>query len=176
MAANRNERVKGRTDTLVVSIKTRNGLSQSGAPSGRKWAIDALGAAENEDKIILNHRGNPQVKVKIKWLEILKKYGISPIKFINIIVVNKDEVNITIILKLPRKVRFSWAIISDPISSNVALVRFIYIIGHKWIITIIIILINKIKEVDGSVELNEIGSNEEKISDIIVNMMMNWSY
>ena len=32
----------GRTVTLVVSISTRNGLSQSGAPSGRKWATDFL--------------------------------------------------------------------------------------------------------------------------------------
>lgn len=35
-AASRNDRVNGRTITLVVSISTRNGLSQSGAPSGRK--------------------------------------------------------------------------------------------------------------------------------------------
>jgi len=41
-AARRNERVIGRTATLVVSINTRAGLSQSGAPSGRKWAIDFL--------------------------------------------------------------------------------------------------------------------------------------
>jgi len=35
-AANRNERVSGRTRTLDVSINTKNGFNQSGAPSGRK--------------------------------------------------------------------------------------------------------------------------------------------
>jgi len=43
LAANRNDRVRGRTITLVVSIRTRNGFSQSGAPSGRKWAVVFLG-------------------------------------------------------------------------------------------------------------------------------------
>jgi len=36
LAARRNDKVIGRTVTLVVSIRTRKGLSQSGAPSGRK--------------------------------------------------------------------------------------------------------------------------------------------
>ena len=36
LAANRNDSVMGRTIILVVSISTKNGLSQSGAPSGRK--------------------------------------------------------------------------------------------------------------------------------------------
>lgn len=39
-AASRKDRVIERTVTLVVSINTRKGLSQSGAPSGRRWAID----------------------------------------------------------------------------------------------------------------------------------------
>jgi len=36
LAASRNDSVIGRTMILVVSIITRNGFSQSGAPSGRK--------------------------------------------------------------------------------------------------------------------------------------------
>jgi len=36
LAASRNDSVAGRTIILVVSISTRNGFSQSGAPSGRK--------------------------------------------------------------------------------------------------------------------------------------------
>lgn len=36
LAAKRNDRVRGRTVILVVSIITRNGFNQSGAPSGRK--------------------------------------------------------------------------------------------------------------------------------------------
>lgn len=35
-AASRNDKVSGRTVILVVSIRTRNGFNQSGAPSGRK--------------------------------------------------------------------------------------------------------------------------------------------
>jgi hypothetical protein len=37
-AASRNESVTGRTMFLVVSIKTRNGFSQSGAPLGSRLA------------------------------------------------------------------------------------------------------------------------------------------
>jgi len=72
-AASRNDRVIGRTVTLVVSISTRNGLSQSGAPSGRKWAIDFIIELVNLDIIIDNHRGSPKIRVKIKCLDVLKK-------------------------------------------------------------------------------------------------------
>jgi len=65
-AANRNDSVNGRTVTLVVSISTRNGLSQSGAPSGRKCAMDFLIDLKNLDIIIVNHNGRPKIKVKIK--------------------------------------------------------------------------------------------------------------
>lgn len=65
-AANRNERVSGRTSTLDDSIRTRNGLSQSGAPSGRKWAVAAFGLNVNLEIISLNHNGNPRDKVIIK--------------------------------------------------------------------------------------------------------------
>lgn len=68
-AANRNDKVIGRTDTLIVSIITRNGFNHSGAPSGRKWAIDFLGLNVNEDRIILNHIGSPIDNVKIRCLE-----------------------------------------------------------------------------------------------------------
>jgi len=81
LAANRNDRVKGRTNTLVVSIRTKNGFSQSGAPSGRKWAVDFLGLCENLDIINLIQIGRPKVSVKIKCLEVLKVYGINPIRF-----------------------------------------------------------------------------------------------
>jgi hypothetical protein len=66
LAAKRNDRVRGRTKMLVVSIKTRNGLSQSGAPSGRKWAIDFIGLFVKVDRIILIHRGRPNLSVKMR--------------------------------------------------------------------------------------------------------------
>jgi hypothetical protein len=82
LAASRNDRVRGRTKILVVSIKTRNGLSQSGAPSGRKWATDALGDFENVESIILSQIGRPKLIVKIKCLDKLNIYGIKPNKLI----------------------------------------------------------------------------------------------
>lgn len=36
LAASRKDRVIGRTTVLIVSMRTRNGFSQIGAPSGRK--------------------------------------------------------------------------------------------------------------------------------------------
>lgn len=70
-AASRNDKVIGRTKILVVSISTKNGFNQLGAPSGRKWATDAFGDLENLDRIILNHSGSPNLRVKIRWLVVL---------------------------------------------------------------------------------------------------------
>jgi hypothetical protein len=83
-AASRKDSVSGRTITLVDSIRTRNGFSQSGAPSGRKCAVDCLGACVNLEIIILNHSGNPIVSVIIRCLERLNVYGSIPIKLIAI--------------------------------------------------------------------------------------------
>jgi hypothetical protein len=63
----------GRTVILVDSISTKNGFNQSGAPSGRKWAIDFIRDLKNLDMIIDNHRGRPKIRVKIKCLDVLKK-------------------------------------------------------------------------------------------------------
>jgi len=90
LAARRKDRVIGRTATLVVSIRTRNGFSQSGAPSGRKCAIDFLIDFINLDAIIDNHKGSPNTRVKIKCLEVLKKYGINPIRLI--VIIEKNNV------------------------------------------------------------------------------------
>jgi hypothetical protein len=113
LAARRNDRVIGRTPTLVVSISTRNGLSQSGAPSGRKWAIDFLIDLKNLDIIIESHSGRPKISVKIKCLDELKKYGIRPKRLI--IIIEKNRV-VTVWLspfRLDIKVRDSWAVISS---------------------------------------------------------------
>jgi hypothetical protein len=42
LAANRKDRVIGRRIILVVSISTRNGLSQPGEPSGRRCANEDI--------------------------------------------------------------------------------------------------------------------------------------
>jgi hypothetical protein len=90
-AASRKDRVIGRTKILVVSIRTKNGLSQSGAPSGRKWATEALGDLEKDDRIILNHRGRPNLRVKIRCLVVLNMYGIRPNRFIRMITRNRED-------------------------------------------------------------------------------------
>jgi hypothetical protein len=65
-AASRNDNVRGRTVILVVSISTRKGFNQSGAPSGRKWAINIFGNLISLDMIIDIHRGSPSDRVKIR--------------------------------------------------------------------------------------------------------------
>ena len=67
---------------LVVSISTKNGFNQSGAPSGKKWATDALNDLVNLDNTILSQTGRPIVSVKIKCLDVLNIYGIKPNKLI----------------------------------------------------------------------------------------------
>jgi hypothetical protein len=85
---------------LVVSIRTKNGFNQSGAPSGRKWATDALGAFVNLDKIILSHIGSPKTKVKIRCLDVLNIYGINPNRLIIIIVRKIEDANTLIPFRL----------------------------------------------------------------------------
>lgn len=58
---------------LVVSIRTRNGFSQSGAPSGRKCAINILGYLVNLDRIILIHKGRPRDRVNSRCLDVLNE-------------------------------------------------------------------------------------------------------
>lgn len=88
-AANRNDSVIGRTRILVVSIITRNGFSHSGAPSGRKWAIDFFGEWANDEIIILSHIGSPIDNVRIRCLDEDSEYGTIPIKLIRIIIINR---------------------------------------------------------------------------------------
>jgi hypothetical protein len=71
LAANRNERVNGRTIILVVSIRTRNGFNQSGAPSGRKCAVEFLGLKKKDEIINLNHKGNAKDRDMIICLDSL---------------------------------------------------------------------------------------------------------
>jgi hypothetical protein len=65
--------VRGRTIILVVSIRIRNGFSQSGAPSGSRCASEALGAMVNLDARNDIHIGRPMARVKIKCLDSLNE-------------------------------------------------------------------------------------------------------
>lgn len=66
LAASRKDRVIGRTVTLVVSIIIKNGFNQSGAPSGRRWAIDAFKFLVNDENMNDIHIGNPRHRVIIR--------------------------------------------------------------------------------------------------------------
>jgi hypothetical protein len=90
LAASRNDRVNGRTIILVVSIRTRNGFNQSGAPSGRKCAVEFLGLKKKDEMINLNHRGSAKDKDIIRCLDNLNVYGIIPARLIIIININKE--------------------------------------------------------------------------------------
>ena len=68
LAANRKDRVTNRTEILIVSVKTRKGLSQSGAPLGKKCATNDLGAWVIALIINLNHKGRPNERVKRRCL------------------------------------------------------------------------------------------------------------
>lgn len=92
LAASRKDKVNGRTKILVVSMRIRNGFSQSGAPSGNRWAVDALGAFAKVDNKKDIHNGRPNDIVKIKWLDKLKVYGTSPSKLIRIIIENRGVI------------------------------------------------------------------------------------
>lgn len=80
-AASRNDRVAGRTVTLLDSISTRNGFSHRGAPLGSRAAKNFIGALQKEDRIRVNHMTKPKESVSSRWLEELKVYGTRPMRF-----------------------------------------------------------------------------------------------
>ena len=61
-----------RTEILIVSVKTKKGFNQSGAPLGKKWATKDLGACNIALIINLSQRGKPKAKVSNKCLVDLK--------------------------------------------------------------------------------------------------------
>lgn len=107
-AANRKDKVIGRTVILVVSISTKKGFNQSGAPPGSNPPKKLIGLLTNLDRIRLNHKTRPKDKVKIKCLVTLNLYGIKPCRFIKIMIRNK-ALNIleNPLIKIP-EVRDAW--------------------------------------------------------------------
>lgn len=83
-AARRKDKVIGRTEILEDSMRTRNGFSQEGAPPGSRAAINLIGEERREEMIRLSQRVRPNEKVKTRWLDELKVYGINPVKLIKI--------------------------------------------------------------------------------------------
>lgn len=68
LAASRKDRVMGRSKILTVSISTRNGFSQSGAPEGRREAAKYDGELRMEERIKASHIGSPRLSVNRRWL------------------------------------------------------------------------------------------------------------
>lgn len=166
-AANRNDRVIGRTKILVVSIITKNGFSHSGAPSGRKCAIDFFGEYENDEMIILNHIGRPIDSVKIRCLDDDSEYGTIPIKLMAMIATNSVVTIDDIPFKWIDDVRDSCVIIVSTIGYMNILFRWLifHICGWVAIINIILSIIAIV--VDGINSVKLIGSKIEKMSLII---------
>lgn len=170
MAAKRNDKVRGRTRTLVVSIRTRKGLSQSGAPSGSKWAVVFFGLYENLDIISLNHTGSPKDKVKIKCLDVLKVYGINPIKFTMTNSRKIDDSAVESPFKLVLDVRDSWVKMVSLIGDLNLLEREFVAQNEDWIRIRMAVLVSKKMEFDGNKVLNENGSKDEKMSVIMARL------
>jgi len=63
LAARRKDRVIGRTQILVVSIKVRKGFSHLGAPPGSRLARESVGEARIPEIIKASHSGRPNERV-----------------------------------------------------------------------------------------------------------------
>ena len=92
LAARRKERVIGRSKILTVSISTKKGFNQSGAPEGRRPAAKEDGAFTIEERIRANHIGSPNLRVNNKCLVDLKTYGRRPRKFMRINITKRGAI------------------------------------------------------------------------------------
>ena len=104
-AVSRNDRVTGRTRVLSVSINTSAGAKATGALLGVKCAINIFLLYTRPERISLSQIGNPIVNEKAKCLDVLKIYGISPVKLNVIIMIIRAAVKDVIPFNLLPKVR-----------------------------------------------------------------------
>lgn len=153
--------------TLLVSITIRKGLSQSGAPSGRRCAIDAFRSFVNVEKINDSHIGKPKVRVIMRWLVTLKVYGFRPIMFAIISVGKIVEIMEVDPFNLFVYVRDSCIKIKVYIISDIVLIRDGITQNVSCMIEIMINLEISNRFVEGLTDEKEAGSNDEKISIII---------
>lgn len=90
LAVNRTANVPGRIIFLIVSIHTINGINTAGVPWGTKWANICWVLFNHPNIIKESHKGKAKVRVKVKWLVLVKIYGNNPIKLLNKIIENKE--------------------------------------------------------------------------------------
>lgn len=70
--------------------------------------MNILGNLSSLDKIILIHRGSPSDRVKMRWLDVLNEYGISPIRLIMMMDLNRGAIKSLSPFRWSEKVRFNW--------------------------------------------------------------------
>lgn len=166
-AASRKDRVIGWTNTLIVSVRTRNGFSHVGAPSGRKCAIVFLGCFVSLDRIINIHIGNPIDSVIIKCLVFLREYGVIPRRFDRIMMTKIVDTIIDIPFMCVEYVRDSCEKIVENIGISLTFARFVDGQNDK-LRTIIMASDTRRRGVSsGTIDEYTYGSNVEKMSFII---------
>lgn len=167
LAASRKERVIKRTEILIVSVRTRKGFNQSGAPLGKKWATKDLGACTIALIINLNQRGNPKDKVSRRWLVDLNTYGRRPRRFREINIIKRDTRIDGNPFKWRLKVREACEFITS--TGNVGIHEKRENLGQRDDWSKEIEKNDKDQKIIGDKELEEhvAGSNEEKMSAII---------
>lgn len=111
LAARRKDSVAGRTVMLTVSVSVRNGFNQSGAPSGSRAAIKEEMFFVAELMIIVSHKGRPNVRVKIRWLDGGRMYGTSPVQLVAIRIIKRGvRIDVIPLIDFP-VVRLIWVVI-----------------------------------------------------------------
>jgi uncharacterized membrane protein len=85
----------------MVSMQAINGIRTVGVPCGTKWINIWWILLIHPNILNLNHSGKVKESVKIKCLVLVKIYGISPRKLLNIIIEdNEMKVNVLPLLEL----------------------------------------------------------------------------
>jgi len=72
LAVSRTAKVPGRITFLIVSIQTIKGIRTLGVPCGTKWANMCWVWFNQPYNIKLIHKGKAKVKVRVKWLVLVK--------------------------------------------------------------------------------------------------------
>lgn len=162
-AASRKDRVIGRTNVLINSMRTKTKASHSGEPWGTKFDIVTTAFFLKEDVIDIIHIGIPKVIVTIRWEDIGIEEGINLIILVIINKVNKvgrrvfENVNVF---------DFCWIWVKETLIILVKVIFLCDILNKDGIIIIATIKDNHIRLFNNEL-LNIMGSNDEKISIII---------
>lgn len=166
-AASRKDRVIGCTNTLIVSVRTKNGFNHVGAPSGRKWAIVFFGCFVSLDRMISSHMGSPIDSVIIRCLVFLNEYGVIPNRFDRIMVTKIVDTRADIPFMCVEYVRDSWEKIVENIGISFTVARFVDGQYDRFSMTIMNVDTSNSGVSVGTTDEYTYGSKVEKMSFII---------